>query len=311
MKSTILLATTALLALGLVSAGPALSQENNYRSWNGYQQHSTDKKYQTWGGYQSQSDTSVAQFITRVRGLVNDATEARAADPVFLADLVALMDQYSPQGGKGHVFLSDNFRDGNYTANPVWKVTAGQWSIDSDGNNVGLASRVSQNQGANQGQQIDQLLGAVLGYQTQTSTRRDFARIQTAVSFTNAFVIKVKLSSEDIYGGFNVVPYKGTGNQSAYRLLYRPSNAKGLVLHRVSGNQVTEIGAYNGTVRLEDGRVHELVWTRNASGQMLVTVDGQNAIKSTDTNVTGNMDGLVLANVGGSYWIREVKIEGN
>jgi hypothetical protein len=83
------------------------------------------------------------------------------------------------------------------------------------------------------------------------------------------------------------------------------------VLQRVSGNQTAQVAAFNGTVRLEDGKPHDLVWSRDAAGQMLVTVDGQTALKASDTKIAGNMEGLLLVNVGGSYWIREVKIEGN
>jgi hypothetical protein len=82
------------------------------------------------------------------------------------------------------------------------------------------------------------------------------------------------------------------------------------MVQRITGGR-SQVGSHNGTVRLEDGRVHELVWSRDQSGQMLVTVDGMNAIRATSTGINGNMDGLLLDNVGGSYWIREVKIEGN
>ena len=284
------------LALGLAGGGlwgaPVRAQESTYQPWSGYQQE-TDQK-------------SVTQLVDRLRALIKKAETARAADPKFLSDLTALADQYSTGGGKGYVFLTDNFKDGNDTANPTWKISAGQWAVETGGANFGLVSKIRQ------GQNVDALLGAILGVQTQpTSTQQEYASIYTAVKYTNAFVIKIKLTSKDLYGGLNIAPYQGASGQNAYRLVYQPNNAKGLMLQRVSGNKTAQIAAFNGMVRLEDGKPHDLMWSRDSAGKMIVTVDGQTALTATDTKIAGNMEGLLLVNVGGSYWLREVKIEGN
>ncbi len=291
MKSSRLCVVAAVLALGL--AGPSLAQEEE------------ESEYQPWGGGQQITQENAAQLIAKLRALIKKAEAAQAADPKFLADLTALVDQYSAPGGKGQVFLSDNFKDGNFTVNPAWKVSAGQWGVDAGGANVGLVSKIRQ------GQNVDALLGAILGVQTQPTGQQEYASIYTPVKFTNAFVIKVKLTSKDFYGGLNIVPFQGASGQNAYRLVYQPNNATGLALQRVSGGKTAQIAAFNGAVRLEDGRAHDLVWSRDSAGRMVVTVDGQAVLKATDTKVAGNMEGLLLINVGGSYWIREVTIEGN
>ena len=81
------------------------------------------------------------------------------------------------------------------------------------------------------------------------------------------------------------------------------------MLQRVANNQVTMVGAYNDPVNLNDGQIHELVWSRDAKGKMRVSLDGQQLIIATDTKVTGNLDGWLNINQGGSYWIRDLKIE--
>ena len=68
------------------------------------------------------------------------------------------------------------------------------------------------------------------------------------------------------------------------------------------------LGAYNGAVGLEDGGVHELSMSRTSAGKMTVTVDGQTAISATDKSFTGDFDGILITNVGGSYWLREVSV---
>jgi len=60
----------------------------------------------------------------------------------------------------------------------------------------------------------------------------------------------------------------------------------------------------------QDGKVHQLVWSRDANGKMRVYVDGQQMIIATDTQITGNLDGWLNVNQGGTYWIREIKVEG-
>jgi hypothetical protein len=186
MKTSSLRVATLALALGLAGSGQGLAQESTYQPWSGYQQQ-TDQK-------------SVTQFAERLRALIKKAEAAKAADPRFLSDLTALADQYSTGGGKGFVFLNDNFKDGNYTANPVWKVSAGQWAVEVGGNNFGLVSKIRQ------GQNVDQLLGAILGVQTQPAAQQEYASIYTPVKFTNSFVIRLKLTSKDPYGGLNIAP---------------------------------------------------------------------------------------------------------
>lgn len=299
MKTSRLAMTATVLSLalaGLIQAGlpgPSYAQS----STTGYQQ---------WSGYQTEAEKKQAELVTKLRDLIAKAEKNRAADPAFLEDLKKLADQYTVAGGKGYVFLSDTFKDGNFNSNPTWKVSAGTWGVDTSGANIGLVSKIRQQQG-----DVNQILGTILGIPQQTAPQDKYASIYTPVKFTNAFVIKMKFTSKDPYGGLNIVPYQGASGQNAYRLVYQPNSQKGLVLQRVLGNQVSQVAAYNGSVRLEDGKPHDLVWSRDSQGKMTVTIDGQQAIAATDTKVPGNLEGLLLINVGGSYWIREVKIEGN
>ena len=304
------LGVTTLAALGLAAglagtaARPAVAEESTYQPWGGSSQAQANQT----------SDQKLQKLVTDLNALIKKAEDANAADPNFLADLKKLSAQYpvaaaaAALGGPGVVFLYDNFADGNYTANPVWKVSAGTWKVDTKGSTIGLSSTIGQ--AASNKVTGNDVLKAILGVQQQQEPQSTYASIYTAVPMSNVFKMTMKFVSGNVNGPLNIGPYQGASASSAYRLVYQPGNETGFVLQRVIGNQVTQVGAYNDPVNLEDGKVHELKWQREPTGKMRVYLDGQQLIIATDTKIAGNLDGWLNINQGGSYWIREIKVEG-
>jgi hypothetical protein len=291
-----------LVGLGLAGAvgGAALAEESTYQPWSGAQA--------TTG--QQTTAQQLKKLTTDLNTLIKKAETANAADPNFLTDLKKLVSQYDGSAASsfppGTVFLSDNFTDGNYTTNPTWKVSAGTWNVDTGGKNKGLVSKIG---GQNNKVSGNDVLKAILGVQ-EPAQQQTYASIYTPATIGNAFKMTMKLTTNTDTGAFNIGPYQGASAGTAYRLVYQPGNADaGLVLQRVANNQVTEVGAYNDPINLNDGNVHEVVWSRDAKGKMRVIVDGQQLIIATDTKVAGNLDGWLNINQGGSYWIRDLKIE--
>ena len=154
------------------------------------------------------------------------------------------------------------------------------------------------------------MLKAILGVQQQQAPQSTYASIYTVAPMSNTFKMSMKFVSANKKGPLNIGPYQGASASSGYRLVYQPGNETGLVLQRIIGNQVTQVGSYNDPVNLEDNKVHELLWSREASGKMRVYVDGQQLIIATDTQIQGNLDGWLNVNQGGAYWIREIKVVG-
>ena len=294
------------VAAGLAGAvsHSALAEESTYQPWGGSGQAQANQT----------SDQKLQKLITDLNALIKKAEDANAADPNFLADLKKLSAQYpvaaaaAALGGPGVVFLYDNFADGNYTANPVWKVSAGTWKVDTKGSTIGLSSTIGQ--ATSNKVTGNDVLKAILGVQQQQEPQSTYASIYTAVPMSNVFRMTMKFVSGNVNGPLNIGPYQGASASSAYRLVYQPGNETGFVLQRVVGNQVTQVGAYNDPVNLEDGKVHELKWQREPTGKMRVYLDGQQLIIATDTKIAGNLDGWLNINQGGSYWIREIKVEG-
>jgi hypothetical protein len=290
-----------LIGLGVGGAsGAALGQESTYQPWSG----ATQAQNQT-------SDQKLKTLVTDLNTLIKKAEAANAADPNFLADLKQLTAKYpvtTSLGGPGTVFLHDNFSDGNYTTNPVWKVSAGSWKVDTKGATQGLSSTI----GASSNNKItgDDVLKAILGAQQQEAPQSTYASIYTATPIANTFRMTMKFVSGNKNGPLYIGPYQGASASSGYRLVYQPGDEVGLVLQRFVGNQVTQVGSYNDPINLEDGKAHELMWQREATGKMRVYLDNQQMIIATDTQITGNLDGWLNVNQGGAYWIREIKVAG-
>ena len=294
------LGATGISAWGISSA--ALAEESTYKPWGSATQAQANQT----------SDQKLNSLVTDLNALIKKAETANAADPNFIADLKKLSAKYPVTGTTastaGQVFFSDNFADGNYTANPVWKVSAGSWKVDTKGATVGLNSTIGQST-SNKVSGND-VLKAILGVQEQQAPQSTYASIYTVAPISNTFKMSLKLTSFNKNGPLNIGPYQGASASSGYRLVYHPGKETGLVLQRIVGNQVTQVGSYNDPVNLEDGKVHELLWSREASGKMRVYVDGQQLIIATDTQIQGNLDGWLNVNQGGAYWIREIKVVG-
>ena len=293
------LGATGISAWGVGTA--ALAEESTYQPWAA-----------TQGQANQTSDQKLKSLVTDLNALIKKAETANAADPNFIADLKKLAAKYPTTGTAastaGQVFLSDNFADGNYTANPTWKVSAGTWQVDTKGQSIGLSSIIGQS--ASNKVSGNDVLKAILGVQQQQAPQSTYASIYTVAPMSNTFKMSMKFVSANKKGPLNIGPYQGASASSGYRLVYQPGNETGLILQRIIGNQVTQVGSFNDPVNLEDNKVHELLWSREANGKMRVYVDGQQLIIATDTQIQGNLDGWLNVNQGGAYWIREIKVVG-
>jgi hypothetical protein len=263
--------------------------------------------YQPWAG--TTQGKATQKLLTDLKAKVAQAEKDQAASPDFLDDLKKLISDYETASivtpaSQAQPFM-DTFSDGDYAANPAWKVTAGSWQVDKSGSNIGLVSKIRQQPNLNA------LLGNLLNPQgtAQQTNSQQYAAIYTKAKLPAYFTASTKFTSKDRYGGLQISLYQGASAQNQYRVAYQPGNNQGLVLQRVSSSGATVLGAYNGPVNLEDGKAHELSFSRNAAGKMTVLLDSQPAISASDTSLSGDFDGILITNVGGSYWIREVAVK--
>ncbi len=270
----------------------------------------TTTTYKPWSGATGQQMKSL---ITDLKAKIAAAEKAEAASPDFLDDLKATVSKYEAMQNSGTTsgtaagtqIFNDNFSDMNYTANPAWKVSAGTWGVDQGGVNYGLVSKVRP-----QKVNLNNVLGALLNNQ-QGTAQNQYASIYTAAKIPNAFALKVTLTSKDKQGALNLGVYQGASGSTLYRMVYQPGATPGIAIQKVTSSGATTLGSSSGGANLEDGKPHTLIFSRDASGNMKVTVDGTSAATAKDTSITGDMAGLLFINSGGAYYIREVNVTSN
>lgn len=275
-------------------------------------------RYSAWQG--GASNQQLQAFVSKLKSMVDEADKAKAADPVFIQDLRDLIASAqtpaattaAPAALPTLRLFYDDFRDGNYTASPTWKVTAGTWTVDVLGNNTGLKSTIiPPGQTSSQNIKLNDVLGALLQPQgSQDTTNAAYASIYTAAKITNVFKVRLDMISKEKFGRLDFGPYQGAGGSTAYRVTYFPGGNPGLALQRVTAQGTTTIGSYKQPLSLESDKPHAIEFLRDGAGVMTVSVDGKPLISVTDTTITKPFDGLLIINSGGRYAIRAVTIDG-
>jgi hypothetical protein len=293
MKSMRMAAAIGLVLLAL--AGGRAVAETRYTEWQGPDSGSGD----------------IAGFLKQLKSMIDEAAQAKAADPLFIQDLRDLIASY--ENPISAVLFYDDFKDGNYTQNPAWTVSAGQWGIDHKGANTGLTSTIippGQVAGTSGRVTIGNVLGAILLPQGQTQQGATYASIYTPVAISNTFRMKVQLASVERFGRLDFGPYQGQSGNYAYRVTYYPNAATGLQLQRVTPQGVATLASYNQPLFLEDGKGHLIEFQRNPGGAMIVAVDGTVLLNATDNTLKDPMNGLLFINSGGHYIFKAVSVEG-
>jgi hypothetical protein len=283
---------------------------------------SAQQKYSTWSNPDNTGTPtadSTKEIVDKLNALIDEAEKSRAADPIFLRDLRDLARSYSaPQQTS---LLVDDFRDGDFATNPVWKVSEGKYWIEKD---WGLRSAVTlQAESAPQPEKKADskdlafaILGAVLkqatknsgGSTTTTPAEPQLAAIHSTVAISNAFSVAFEFSSWQPKGRLDIGPYQGTDTSSGYRLSYTPGGT--ITLLRTSSRGTNVVKQVTGATPLEDQKTHTVLWTRDTSGQMNVAIDGKTVLNVADRGFSDPFQGVTIANRGGDYIIKKIAISG-
>lgn len=282
-------------------------------------------KYSTWSdpsspSAQTSSNADVKGFADKLNKLIDEAEQARAADPTFLKDLRALANSYSLPTLRP--VFSDTFEDGNYTQGPAWNVVSGAYFIESG---WGLRNKILEaGQTAQATNKVDSgedlavaILGSILkqatGTQQQQSTNSSQASAQenlitSSVRISNAFDMSMEVSSWIANGHFEAGVFQGNNASAGYRILYQ--SGQPLQLLKVGSKGRSTIAQSNTLLTIEDKKFHIIRWSREASGEMNVSVDGKEMIRATDRSFSDAFDGVRLSDQGGDFIVKRISVDG-
>lgn len=265
--------------------------------------------------------TRTQELVDQLKEVIQKAERDRRSDPATIQRLRDLVRRYDWPWKVS--LLHDDFRDGDYTVNPAWVVSHGDFWV---ARGAGLRSsftlpperarHASDRRAENPAIEIlgDILWGKREAEAPVTDKAAPPAEIYTRVAITDAFILKLQLTSEGFRdsgaGRLEFGPYRGRDRNSGYRLAYEPGKNSAITLLRIAAGRSSVIDFYDQGVDLEDGRSHTLEWRRQAGGEMVVLLDQKEIIRTVDRAFGESYDGFAIINTGGDYAIKQIALSG-
>lgn len=256
-----------------------------------------------------------------LRGLIDDADRARAADPVFLRDLRDLVARYEDRWTDA--LVSETFSDGDFHSNPEWIVGSGEFYVSRRGlesEAVAASSRNARN-GDRAEPSTEELVAGVI---SSLLTRREaednaqearqepqpsaHAQIYLPQDISNAFALTAELYQRREGESLELMVYQGDDRRAGYSVLFEPG--KNALLVRRSSRGSSVIRESEAPVAFADGGTHVVEWTRTADGTMELSFDGQPVFEVVDRGFRDPFDGFSLINRGGEYGLASLHIDG-
>ncbi len=270
-------------------------------------------------------------MITELEKKIKDADQRMVAHPKFLEELRALVEKY--KSSIRQVFFKDNFKDGNFLKNPIWKVSSGNFLINDA---FRLASSVFSNSPAKPQKKIEQqkpktveeqavglVLDSLFGKPKKETTSHEMtskapeetpeekkpAAIFTKANIPPDFEINVTFLSNSKWGDFEIILLGTDSLVPQYRLSYKAgsSSERPLELIRESRNRKFIIEAATKYPVTDDGQLHQIKWIRYTNGAMKVLMDDDVILETYEVYFRDNFTGLQLINNGGAYEFASVE----
>lgn len=217
----------------------------------------------------------------------------------------------TPEAVRQITLMDEDFADGDYSREPRWQVYSGVFSVRSGALHsqvvpVSAPAEVLPND------VLFQVLKGILGSTAGASTQGQpsAAALGTPVAIPNEFRIRMRLSTTaDAGARFTFGPYQSQPSNGYQLVLEDFPRAVPTILALNSGSQLRIISRGTAVSGLDDGRMHDIDWVRDATGNMTVSIDGQVVLQAKDNGFTQPFDGLVMVNASGSWAVDQIRVD--
>ena len=309
-------------------------------------------RYSEWrpDGAETEGAAALEALARELEALIDEAENARAADPRFLQDLRDKIAVHVADAAPREALIRDDFSDGDYTDDPRWEVVSGDFSVDR---RLGLRTTIPLSGADTEtlrlsldtildtkeellddaGELFDKGKDAVgdllsgekklsdlLGGGGGDEAKEDSgpagpepAEIVLETEIPNAFALELEIMSGMAHkdAQFEIDLFQGRAGAAGYRLSYLPGDDPGLLLSRFGRRSTEVIGEHEDALTLEDGQSHTVALVRESDGTMTATVDGSELIRVKSSALEDPFGGVSLVNGGGDYAIRSIAIYGD
>lgn len=269
-------------------------------------------------------DMRTLQLVDQLKEIIQQAERGRGTDRATLSSLKDLVNRYDwPWRVR---LLSDDFSDGNFTANPAWSVYRGDFRVVrglglvSTSNVETVSSPAPGDTGTGSGSPsvIEGILGGILkgvlerGPSTQFRSSVVTSEISTPVGIGNAFAVRVRMASRERNPAGSRIefgPYRGGEREWGYRLAFNPAQRPAWELVRALPGRSAIVEKSDNVAGAGDGRAHNIEWRRDRDGNMQVLVDGAELFRALDRS-NDLFDGFTIVNSGGEYNFERIEVFG-
>lgn len=269
----------------------------------------------------------MSDLLDQLKDVIQKAENRRHSDPRLIRQLRDLVRRYDFPWRVA--LLSDDFHDGDYTANPSWIVDEGDFRVTRRFGLRTVFYPASPTRGSSERGSERSAIGIIGGIMDEISGRGEgrteqgepapqpppssAAGIHTRLRISNSFAVKLQMTSrgeptDDSRIEFG--PYQGREHNRGYRLVYNPGKKPALALLRVAPGRSSVIQVYDQAMDLEDGRSHGLEWRRGTDGEMVVLLDDKEIIRTSDRAFNESFNGFTVINGGGDYAFSRIAIFG-
>ncbi len=263
-------------------------------------------------------------IISELENKISDENERLLAHTKFLDELRALVGKYKSR--LKELFLYDNFKDGNYTKNPVWIVKSGNFFINEAGqlSNSVIARVVEPGAESEKDKSLEQeaiglVLEGIFGSKKEAEPERKSESpsqtIQPAIIYSKTgispdFEIDIEFISKSEMGEMEIV-LLGSGNLTPhYRLNYKKNGSRNRPMEIIREDMGRKfiIGAATKYPHIDDGNLHKIKWVRYKNGAMNVLIDNDIVLETHEVYFKNEFTGIEIENKGGTYQWASIEI---